>query len=235
MAKFYGSAVKKGRVGGSVFAIRNGVTIERQYQPSVYNPSTIKQIGSRSKLKLLSQLSEVMAPILGFRRNGLVSPRNLFTKFNYGIATFNSASSTASIAMGNVKLTASVLGFVPLAPERATGNLTLKLQSAPNNIDAVAYGVLRVMPDNSFRLVYSAIIDTAGEDGKFATEKLSFAGNATGYAYAYGIRFNSEAARALYNDIKSQDASAVLDVIRLAVPGDFSLTDTVSAAIAVAP
>ena len=52
MAKFYGGYVKSGKLGSSVFTITKGITIERQYQPRVFNPRTIGQVGQRAKFRL---------------------------------------------------------------------------------------------------------------------------------------------------------------------------------------
>lgn len=231
MAKFYGSSVKTGRVGGSVFSVRNGVTIERQYQPTVFNPSTPAQIASRAVFKLMSQLAEVLAPILGFRREGLTTVRNLFTRANFRLGSYDPTSAIASVVMTSLRLTSSVLGIAPLAPTRAEGSVTLQLQSAATDYDAVAYGLVRVLADGSFRLVYSNVIDTPGADGRFVTDAISFASNATGYAYAYGIRFNNDNARALYNDVRSQGENAILDVVRRSNQNDVSVSETVAAQI----
>lgn len=124
MAKYIGTKTKSGRVGGSVFAMRSGICIERQYNPFVLNPKSIAQSEQRAKLKLASQLSAVLGKdeLIGFKPNGLMSSRNLFVKdlFSRGVVTYS--DNTASIALDRVRLTDSVVDMMrsPLEITRAT-------------------------------------------------------------------------------------------------------------------
>lgn len=101
---------KTGRVGGSVFQINHGVTVEKQYQPIVNNPSTNLQVAQRAKMKLMSQLSAIFADELApFGRQGLMSPRNLFVKdmFNRNAVTY--ANGQAVVNPANIQLTPGVV------------------------------------------------------------------------------------------------------------------------------
>ena len=83
MAKYINNKIKSGRVAGSVFAVRYGEVIERAYNPYVSNPKSEAQVEARAKLKLLSQLAAVVAPVLAMPREGAKTSRNKF------VATLN--------------------------------------------------------------------------------------------------------------------------------------------------
>ena len=110
MAKIYGLfGSMTGKVADVVMSVRNGEQIARKYQPIVTNPNTPAQVEARAKLKLMSQLSAVMASVIAIPRKGNVSSRNGFVKKNYQSLTY--ASQQADIALANVQLTDSVVAM----------------------------------------------------------------------------------------------------------------------------
>lgn len=223
MAKFYGNAVKTGKLGGSVFAIRNGETIERQYQPVVANPSTANQVAVRAKLKLLSQLSAVIAPAIAIRREGAVSPRNLFTKVNYPAVTF--ASDEASINVPNVQLTRSAVGFSAISASRADSSIAVSV--APGTmVDRVVYVLMSKGSDEKLRYVDSRVVTTPGASGNFEGSFYDVGGEL--YVLAYGVRDNTDAARAVFGNLISPTAEAVAKIItsRNLLESDITLTET---------
>lgn len=127
MAKFYGSIVKTGRVGGSVFYVNRGTTIERQYQPVVSNPSTTMQVEQRAKMKLASQLSALLAPELSpFGRDGMMTSRNLFVMDLFNHEAFTYASGKASVNRSAIRLTKSRIDMLDnVAAVGASGQLTV--------------------------------------------------------------------------------------------------------------
>lgn len=74
----------KGKIGNMVGYSRAGVQMFRAWQPVVANPQTPRQVLSRAKLALASELSRGLANVLrssyGDMANARVSARNLFTK-----------------------------------------------------------------------------------------------------------------------------------------------------------
>lgn len=230
MAKFYGSIVKRGRVGASVFAVRNGVTIERQYQPSVFNPKTQKQIAARAKLKALSQLSEVMASVIAMPKQGLVSARNLFTKENYGAVSY--VDGEASIALTSVKLTEGILALPALQLGRGTTGITAQLSAAAPEYDRVVYAMFRRNPDDSLMYVTSAVIEKGTDTAPvFATTLETTYTTQVFVVYAYGIRDNTAAARVVFGNISVPSAEMVASLIvsRTLLDTDVSLSETVAA------
>lgn len=225
MAKFYNNRVKTGKLAGSVFAIRNGETIERAYQPIVANPSTPAQVASRAKLKLLSQLSAVMGPYVAIPRQGAVSPRNLFTKKNYRLASF--ANSEANVTLSAIQLTSSVVGMVPISVSRADSTLTVALENNQNDYDRVAYLVLQKNADNTLRVFHSEVIERETTGTFPYTRTASALLNLV--VYAYGMRDNSEAARAVFGDMQTPTAETIAKIItsRTLLESDVTLTETV--------
>lgn len=99
-----------GRLGGSVFAVRNGQQIVRAYQAVVQNPKSIAQVSQRAKMKLASQISAVFAKeITPWRREGSVSGRNRFVSslFSRGSIMYDDAESRAEINLLDIDLTGS--------------------------------------------------------------------------------------------------------------------------------
>ena len=108
-----------GKMGNMVFATRNGEQIVRQYQPNVSNPSTPAQVAQRAKMKLMSQLATVVAPVIAMPSQGLRSKRNEFTKENFGLTSF--ADDAAQIELNKVQLTKSVIANVGFKATRSAG------------------------------------------------------------------------------------------------------------------
>ena len=230
MAKFYGSAVKTGKLGGSVFSIRNGEVIERQYQPQVANPNTEAQVEARAKLKLMSQLSAVMAPVIAMQRVGSVSSRNMFVKENYPATTYS--NNQAGIDLLSVKLTKSVVSMPGIGAERSENRILAYISQTGRvgtlDVNRVVYVMFMQQADNTVRLVSSAVATVAGTNGEWPVD-LPPTNNA-GVIYAYGVRDNSELARATFGNmtVPSAETLAKLIVSRTLTNADVTLTETVS-------
>lgn len=226
MAKFYNNRVKTGKLAGSVFAVRNGETIERAYQPIVFNPSTEAQVASRAKLKLMSQLSAILGSYVAIPREGLVSPRNMFVKKNYPLATVSGG--TASVVLTSLKLTQSALGLSPISVTREASTVSIALSNSNNDLDKVAYLIIQKNADGSLRVFYSRVVDR-GDDPTFPLNR-TVAASASLVVYAYGIRVNSEKARAVFGDYTALTTETVAKLIatRRLVSSDVTLTETVA-------
>lgn len=221
MAKYFGSIVKRGKVGGSVFRVRNGVTIESQYQPYVFNPSTVAQVQARAKLKLMSQLSEVFSPMIAFRREGLVSPRNLFVKANYSKATF--ADTTATFPVEDLDLTGGILAVRSISLTRGENGIEGRI-SVGNDISRVVYALFINRDDEL--ILYKTGSAVPVNDAVVISEQGVF--SVAMYLVAYGIRDNTEAARVAFGNIAvpSLSVDAILTVMRTLTRADISLTET---------
>lgn len=210
-----------GKLADTVMSVRNGEQIARKYQPVVFNPSTTAQVAQRAKLKLLSQLSAVLNDSIAFRKQGSVSSRNLFTKANFGITTY--ATNEASIPLQDVDLTG---GVVPLTINdvRRSGEDLVVTGVTSESVSKV-YVAFYQGSANSLREV--AIVEATVTNGTF-TSTIEGATTLAGVAYAYGIRFNNEAASVRYGNLTSElpVSTAIITVVRTMSESDISLTET---------
>lgn len=226
MAKIYGlQGVMTGKLANTVMAVRNGEQIARKYQPVVFNPSTEAQVAARAKLKLMSQLSAVMAPVIAIPRRGPVSSRNIFTKINYAAATYE--NSEADIELSAVKLTDSVVSLPALLVDATGANVVVKLAAASPSLSRVIYVIFVKQSDNTLRLLNSSVNSDPGAANDFPTEFSSTTGQKY-VIYAYGVRDNTAAARAKFGDLTVPTAESVAKIIttRQLTEADITLTET---------
>ena len=216
-----------GKLADTVMSVRNGEQIARKYQPVVFNPSTPAQVAQRAKLKLLSQLSAVMAPVIAIPSQGPVSSRNLFTKKNFPFVTYN--NSTASAILTSVQLTDSVVALPNLAVVRDGTNLTALLQGTSGpGIDRVVYCLFTKQVDETLRFTSSKVVTDAGATNNFETNFVLDNVDTVVVVYAYGIRDNSEAAKATFGNLTVPTAESVANLIvtRSLTSSDVTLTET---------
>lgn len=224
MAKIYGLfGSMTGKVADVVMGVRFGEQIVRRYQPMVSNPNTPGQVEARAKLKLMSQLSAILAPALAIPRDGAKSSRNLFVKKNYGLVTYQ--NNQAEITLTDVQLTNSVVGLPIIIATRGAQDVEVALGYADNSLDRVVYVGLIKNPDNTLRYATSVVVDKS--------VGVTFRGNLTlpslpSVVYAYGIRDNSEAAIAKFGDLNADSAETIakLIVTRALTEADITLTET---------
>lgn len=238
MAKFYGNIVKTGRLGGSVFAIRNGVTIERQYQPKVNNPKSGAQIESRAKLKLLAQISEVVSPIIAIPSEGLASSRNLFVKRNYNMVGYE--NSEATIMLEKLQLTNSVIALpnvVATASGGAGGTISVNIGgNVSNEVTTMIYAYLLRNSDGLLRLRSTIKVSTPGTSGTFQGSIDAGASADGGVVLAYGIKTLTETARVKFGDltVDTPEQIAKLLATRVLTEKDVSVTETVGTLVTAA-
>lgn len=228
MAKMYGFSGKiTGKKGDAVFRVRNGEQIVSQYNPLVNNPQTRKQVEARAALKLMSQLSAIIAPVVAMRKQGAVTSRNLFVKANYPNVVVSGEK--AEFPMYAMQLTSSHVGLVPFNASRADGlHLNVQLdEDATNNIDRVVYVGVVKMPDTSLRLLDSIVVDEPGQNGTFPGSLAYTANEVT--VLAYGMRDNNDRVKAALGNIHGADAEGIAELItsRQILEGDITLTETI--------
>lgn len=218
-----------GKLADTVMSVRNGEQIARKYQPIVLNPSTPAQVAQRAKLKLLSQLSAVMAPVIAIPRQGSVSSRNLFTKKNFGLTSYS--ENQASITLASVQLTKSVVALPAVGASRGEGAITAYLDqganSAPIDVDRVVYCLFEKQTDDRLRFVDSKVATSAGSDGGWVVTDLPLVSNEC-VLLAYGVRDNTEAARVVFADMQAMTAETIAKVVatRTVTETDVTMTET---------
>lgn len=223
-----------GKVGGLVFSVNRGIATVREKNPSPFNPRSERQVEVRAKLKLLSQLSAVLSPVVAFRRIGAISPRNMFTRTNYAAiadATITDGNISVVTGLENLDLT----GGITLLPNMAAitvsqGVASIALnEAAADDIDNVTYGVLNIQEDGRATLIEAKVVETAGTGRTFPTTvTLPHSVQGTMVVYAYGAAIMSENARTIYEDYKCKvtGVQALLNVIRQTSESDVRLTVT---------
>lgn len=224
MAKYYNNKVKTGRVAGSVFSVRFGEVIERAYNPIVRNPNTPSQIEARAKMKLMSQLSAVFAPVTAMAREGAVSARNVFTRENYQFVSYE--DSVAEMDMLSVKLTKSVVGLPDIAFTRVNNNVDVRLGFGDTDLNRVVYVAAVRQGDGSVRLVTTAVATEPGETNLWPAS-LNLGTGYAAYVYAYGVRDNTSIASVKFDNM-TVTAENVAEVIarRMLTEDDITLTET---------
>ena len=226
-----------GKVGGLVFAVNHGISTVREKNAFPFNPKTQKQIEARAKLKLISQIAAVMEPVIAFRRDGIVSPRNLFTRANYPLiedATISEGAITVVTGLENIDLTGGVIMLPDLAEVTVAGGVaSIALGSAANDeLQTVTYAMFSVKEGGDAAMIDAKTIEVAGEGRTFPTT-MNVPATVIGkvIVYAYGSRFQTERARINYEHYKcdNSELQAMLRVVSTMSESDISLTQTKAA------
>lgn len=215
-----------GKLGAVVFSTSGGETISREYNPHVANPNTDAQINQRARMKLMSQLSACLAPVIAMQKDGLVSVRNKFVKRNF--ESCYSVNGQAQISYENVQLTQGNAGLPVInyytSGEEAPTELWVFFKEAPNvQIARVVYCLFKKTDEGKLSFIESKIVTertTQGEAGYFigifnsvlidsANGKLQ----ADYVIYAYGMIDASERATAQYGNLNVNTATDIADLI----------------------
>lgn len=216
-----------GKIGSIVFSTSGGETIAREYNPHVANPNTQAQVDQRARMKLMSQLSAALSPVLVMQKEGLVSRRNKFVSKNFDACY--ALNGEAQITYENVQITE---GNNALPAIQANGSIdgetgeyrTLGgLISEPAaNISRVVYCFFRKTAEGKLEYVSSLIVN----DRDALNQHFGFIGpweNGKEYViFAYGMSDTSERATAVYGNLNVVSAS---DLARLVATRTISYQD----------
>lgn len=215
-----------GKLGAVVFSTSGGQTISREYNPHVANPNTDAQINQRARMKLMSQLSACLAPVIAMQKDGLVSVRNKFVKRNF--ESCYSVNGQAQISYENVQLTQGNAGLPHInylaEVDAETGASLLKVffSEVPNiQIARVVWCLFRKTDEGKLSFVESQIVtdrDALGSgyfQGSFTS--VIFDDNsklgADYVIYGYGMIDASERATAQYGNLNVNTATDIADLV----------------------
>lgn len=215
-----------GKIGAVVFSTSSGETISREYNPNVANPNTQAQVNQRAKMKLMSQLSASLAPVIAMTKSGLVSKRNKFTKLNFRYAY--ASGGTAQVSYENLQLTEGNSALPQIVYAGSSGTRTLSLaESAEESISRVVYIIYKKTQEAKLQYVNSYIVEVAGEDGKFTLE-LSDLVEDNYVFYAYGMKDMSAKATAQYGELEVTTANDLAKLVasRQISTSDYQFTQT---------
>ena len=215
-----------GKLGSAVFSVSAGEQVVRQYQPIVTNPSTPQQVDNRAKLKLLSQLSAVMADVIAIPKVGSLTPRNSFVKDNYPLVTAENGA--ASVDLSQLAITKGGMQIPDVVAERnADTSIDVALaMKADQLVSRVIYIMFYRNNQGELQLVDSAVVETAGEDGTFPW---SFPYQQQDVVvYAYGIFDKNAKATATFGNYAVATGTQVASLIagRHVDESDYLITKT---------
>lgn len=216
-----------GKVGGLVYATAGGEQIVREYNPNVANPSTQAQVDQRARMKLMSQLSAALSPVLAMTKDGLVSKRNKFTKINFPASY--ALNGVAQITYENVQITE---GNISLPALDAEGDITQSgmligagISTNPSaTINRVVYCLFKKSNEGKLEYISSKIITEriTEEVSGFFVAQFEHLPVAEYVIFAYGMSDTSERATASYGNLNVVTAS---DLARLVATRAISFSD----------
>lgn len=215
-----------GKLGNQVFAIRSGEQIVRQYQPVVANPNTEGQVASRSRLKLMSQLAAIMAPAIAIPADGLKSKRNNWISENYGLTSVQGGA--AQVNLNAIQMTKGIIALGEFSVDRTNvSKIACELaDNLENHIDRVVYIAFEKSADGTLHMLDSKAISVPGASGHFEGD-LKYTDKAV-VVYAYGVRDNTDKAKARFANMVAPNAEQVAKVIssRQLTLTDITTTET---------
>ena len=210
-----------GKIGGVVFSTSGGIQITREYNPNVANPNTQAQVNQRARMKLMSQLSAVMAPVIAMQKMGLVSARNQFTKRNFGYSYVSDGE--AQISYENIQLTQGNAALPRIIFGQVGQVKYLELEEvADASINRVVYIIYRKTAEGKLQFELSHIHEQPGNNGKFTWELPPRFGDDNYVFYAYGMKDMNAKATAQYGDFNVTTAN---DLATLVASRKISMTD----------
>lgn len=215
-----------GKIGALVYATQNGENIVREKAATVFNPNTTLQVQSRAKLKLMSQLTAVVAPVIAIKKEGNKNGRNMFISLNYAKCGYSDESATVNL--NQIQLTKGVASIAEFTANRASGTkIAVSLnEDMSERLDKVIYVCVEKQADGTLNIRDSKVISAAGQNGDFAGE-MTFSDKAV-VIYAYGMKENTDKAKASFGSMNAPTAEQVAKLLasRTISKSDVTLTTT---------
>ena len=219
-----------GKLGASVWAVRKGVQIVREYTDKVANPNTRPQVAQRAKFKLLTQLSAIVADAMAFSN---VAPgqsqRNVFMKRNMNAVDVPFNESQAILKASDVQLSdSSVMGGTL---EYAVGEGAIIGTFRPaDGWRGIRVAVITMPAPGR---IYGTAIRSAEVQPSAGSVEVRFIPRFPDAerTVVLGVfwRFRDAAAEAKYNDATGQDESVNLVFDRMVKQGDIEFSQTIVA------
>lgn len=232
VTSLYGKTM--GKIGSIVFSTSGGQTIAREYNPHVANPNTQAQVNQRARMKLMSQLSASLAPVIAMTKEGLVSKRNKFVKRNF--ANSYASNGIAQISYENVQLTEGNAALPQIIGQfknmdGGVYGMNAFAEEPASNISRVVWCLFVKTDDGNLSLAETQIVSQREADNGasyFPVYWENMDGNSTDGAdrnyviYAYAMSDTSERATAQYGNL---NVSSATDLARLIATRTINFTD----------
>ena len=222
-----------GKLGASVFAVRKGVQIVREYNDKVGNPNTRPQVVQRAKFKLLTQLAAIIGNkgMLYNVVNPGASMRNIFLKKNMSAVEVLPGANVATLKIDELTLTDG--SFLFSAPEYNTQLNNVSIDLSDTSLEDVAGAAIIVItqPEMGRVLGYSQKVLREEGAGNITVDIVVPAPMVNKTAVLVWLyRFKDAAARARYEQtIATNDTTLSLVFNRMVAEGDIEVSATMMA------
>lgn len=210
-----------GKLGASVFTVRKGQQVVRQYQPVVSNPSTGDQVRVRAMFSLLTKNAKLLSGAFGFKVSGLETQRNAFIKANYGVSVQRpeEEATAATIDYGNVVLSSGLEDAGSVEVDRDNFEATIRI----HGFEKVRGAVIVTNPRGEAPHVLTFEQDVENGQAVVSYEDLApyLDQDRVQLTIAwYGVKFADAGARARYENLNSYATrSANLGFVRMLSEG----------------
>lgn len=203
---------QSGKLGQSVLSTRYGEQIQRAYVGTIANPKTEAQVATRSRFKLASQLSAVMADVIAIPRVGSKTGRNQFVSACMDITS--EAAGVAQINLNAVQLTKSQRGLIGFAATRDTANdkISVALKGANgSDLSRVVYVAFEKQNDGSLVQLASQVVSSPGVNQTFPADLKGSTKSVV--VYAYGMTDKDGAASVKFGNLNAPTAEQVAKLL----------------------
>ena len=203
---------QSGKLGQSVLSTRYGEQIQRAYVKEIANPKTEAQVATRSRFKLASQLSAVMADVIAIPRVGSKTGRNQFVSATMDITS--EAAGVAQVDLNSVQLTKSQRGLIGFTGTRDTANnkISVALKGANGSeLSRVVYVAFEKQNDGSLVQLASQVVSTPGASNTFPADLKGSTKSVV--VYAYGMTDKDGAASVKFGNLNAPTAEQVAKLL----------------------
>ena len=203
---------QSGKLGQSVLSTRYGEQIQRAYVKEIANPKTEAQVATRSRFKLASQLSAVMADVIAIPRVGSKTGRNQFVSATMDITS--EAAGVAQVDLNSVQLTKSQRGLIGFTATRDTTNdkISIALKGANGSeLSRVVYVAFEKQNDGSLVQLASQVVSTPGANNTFPADLKGSTKSVV--VYAYGMTDKDGATSVKFGNLNAPTAEQVAKLL----------------------
>lgn len=200
-----------GKFAGAAFqqSPGNGTILREVVKPT--NPSTEAQVEQRAKFKLMSQVATVFKRVIAMKREGNITPRNMFVKINSSSVGFSQARNEATIPIQDIQLTKSSEA-VSISAAAGEAGQEITLSSLQGNLYGGVFVLISENQDDSTLFIKKT--DTVTLEEPAQSVKHTFADAGAGeIVLAYGFTQNTAGLSVKYDNYQKSEYDAVLAVL----------------------
>ena len=202
-----------GKFAGAAFqqSPGNGTILREVVKPT--NPSTEAQVEQRAKFKLMSQVATAFKSVIAMKREGNITPRNMFVKINSPLLTYSKEEKQASIYLYDLQLTKSS-EQVSISSETGEGGTNVTLSSQLPILYGAVFVLVGQNPDNDAIVIKKIERKTQAEPSQSISHIFDNVSAGNDIVLAYGITQKTDGLSVIYGDFTKSESSAVLDVFQ---------------------